>query len=130
MKTIQQHSKYLGLPTLIGKSKKAVFAGIVNRVQQKINDWKDRSLSQSGKEILIKAVVQAIPSYTMNCFLLPITICQEIEKASARFFWRARSGERKHHWICWDLLTKGKSKGGIRFREIHFFNLAMLAKQL
>lgn len=129
VKTVHQHTKYLGLSTVIGKSKKTVFAGLVDRVVKKLKDWKDKMLSQAGKEVLIKVVIQAILSYSMNCFLLPITTCQEIEKATARFFWGATEEERKHHWIGWDVLTRTKAEGGIGFKELYCFNIAMLAKQ-
>lgn len=129
VRTVEKHSKYLGLPILIGKSKKQVFASIVDKVVQKMKDWKDRTLSRAGKEVLIKAVIQAIPTYSMNCFLLPITTCQEIEKATARFFWGAAGESRKIHWTAWDILIKTKATGGIGFRELHLFNIAMLAKQ-
>lgn len=129
VRTVEKNSKYLGLPTLIGRSKKQVFACIVDRVIHKMKDWKDRALSQAGKEVIIKAVIQAIPTYSMNCFLLPITTCQEIEKTTARFFWGASSENRKIHWTAWDILMKTKATGGIGFREIHMFNIAMLAKQ-
>lgn len=129
-KEVDQHSKYLGLPTLIGRSKKQVFTGILERVLNKMKDWKEKSLSQAGKEVLLKAVIQAIPTYAMNCFLFPLTFCQEIEKASARSFWGSTIENRKCHWAGWDVLTTSKAMGGIGFRELHYFNVAMLAKQL
>lgn len=69
----KKHGKYLGLPTLIGRSKRHVYAKIVERVSQKMKDWKEKSLSQADKEVSLKAILQAIPSYIMNCFLLPIS---------------------------------------------------------
>lgn len=111
VREVESHSKYLGLPTLIGRSKKQVFAGITERVLQKMRDWKEKTLSQARKEVLIKTVIQAIPSYAMNCFLFPLTLCQEIEKASARFFWGSTIEERKCHWAGWDILTTSKAKG-------------------
>lgn len=65
----------------------------------------------------------------MNCFLLPLTTCQEIERATARFFWGSTIEDRKYHWAKWETLTTSKASGGIGFRELHLFNLAMLAKQ-
>jgi len=63
-----RHSKYLGLPSIIGKSKIEVFAEIKERVGRKLSGWKEKILSIGGREILIKAVAQAIPTYTMSCF--------------------------------------------------------------
>lgn len=66
-----RHGKYLGLPYVIRKSKIQVFAKIKGKVAKKLLGWKEKMLSLGGKEILIKVVAQVIPTYTMNCFLLP-----------------------------------------------------------
>ena len=76
---IRHYEKYLGLPSLVGKNKKSSFNYIKERVWRKLQGWEERLLSQAGREILIKAVVQAISTYTMNCFKLPIGLCEEIE---------------------------------------------------
>ena len=66
-----RHSKYLGLPSFIGRLKKQVFSILKERIGQKLVGWKGKLLSLGGKEILIKAVAQAILTYTMSYFLLP-----------------------------------------------------------
>lgn len=38
--------------------------------------------------------------------------------------------DRKQHWAGWDILTTSKAHRGIGFKELHFFNIAMLAKQV
>ena len=50
------HTKYLGLPSIIGRSKKLVFADILEKVGKKLAGWKGKLLSMGGKEVLIKAV--------------------------------------------------------------------------
>ena len=82
-----RHCKYLGLPSIIGKSKIDVFAEIKERVGRKLSGWKGKILSISGREILIKAVAQAILMYTMSCFQLPKGLCDEIESMMRRFWW-------------------------------------------
>ena len=46
--------KYLGLPFLIGRSKKATFNFIKDRIWKKINSWSSKCLSKAGREVLIK----------------------------------------------------------------------------
>ena len=76
----------LGLPSLVGKRKKASFNYIKERIWQKLQGWEGKLLSQVGREVLIKSVVQAIPTYTMGCFKLPLGLCHEIESLIKNFF--------------------------------------------
>lgn len=77
--------KYLGIPSEWGRSRKEMFAWIIGRVNMKLDVWKENLISKSGKEILIKSIVQAIPQYAMSIFRLPASICISIEKKIARF---------------------------------------------
>ena len=74
-----RHNKYLGLPSIIGRSKMEEFAEVKERVGKKLARWKEKMLSMGGNEVLIKAVAQAVPTYTMSCFFLPKGLCEEIE---------------------------------------------------
>ena len=49
---------------------------------RKLQGWEGKLLSQAGREVLIKAVIQAIPTYAMGCFKLPAGLCNEIEEDS------------------------------------------------
>ena len=124
-----RHTKYLGLPSLIGRSKNQFFAILKERVGQKLAGWKGKLLSMGGKEILIKAMAQAISTYTMSCFLLPQGLCDDMERMMKNFWWGQRQQEAKLSWISWKRMCNSKSNGGLGFRNLKAFNLAMLAKQ-
>ena len=125
---IAHFEQYLGLPSLVGRRKKEGFNFIKEKVWRKLQGWEGKLLSQAGREVLIKAVIQAIPTYAMGCFKLPLSLCHEIETMIKKFWWGQRGDKRKIHWLKWDELTKSKLEGGMRFRGITMFNDSLLAK--
>lgn len=48
--------------------------------------WKEKVLSRAGKEVLIKAVTQACPTYAMSCFKIPDYVCDDIKSMIANFW--------------------------------------------
>jgi hypothetical protein len=77
--------KYLGLLALIGRSKVEAFSELKGIIWGRMYGWKERFLSQARKEILLKAVIQAIPTYTMSVFQLPKAVCKVINSMMAQF---------------------------------------------
>ena len=95
---IKEYEKYLGLPTVVGKNKKASLNYIKERVWAKLQGWKEKLLSQAGREVLLKTVVQAIPTFAMSYFKLLVGLCKEIEMQIRKFWWGEHGGQRKIHW--------------------------------
>ena len=81
----QSYEYYLGLPSLVGRAKKKSFSLIKERIWKKLKGWKEKLLLQSGCEILVKVVIQAIPTHTMSCFKLPKGLINEIETLIRKF---------------------------------------------
>lgn len=89
------NDRYLGLPVHVGKSKSQVFAYLKDRVWKRIQGWKEKFLSWAGKEIMIKAVAQAIPTFAMGCFNLTKDLCDQISSMICRYWWNQRRGSTR-----------------------------------
>lgn len=72
--------KYLGLPSMVRRIKEATFSFIKDRIWHKINPWRRKCLSKVGREVMIKSVLQNIPSYIMSIFLFPNKLVESMEK--------------------------------------------------
>lgn len=71
-------AKYLGLPTAGGKLKRNKFLSIKEKLSKRLTDYSEKCLSTGAKEVLIKSVAQALPTYVMSVFQLPLTLCDEL----------------------------------------------------
>ena len=71
-----------------------------------------------GKEILIKAIAQEIPTYTMSCFQLLQGLCEDMESMMRSFWWGQKQKESEITWISWKRMCKPKAKVGKGFRNL------------
>ncbi|XP_074313686.1 uncharacterized protein LOC141648876 [Silene latifolia] len=129
VRVVQEQGKYLGLPTVIGHSKQVLNKVVRDKLNSKMQGWRGKLFSRAGREILIKAVAQSIPTYAMSVFKLPANFCDELRSIVSRFWWGSENGKRKISWVAWEAMCRAKAKGGMGFRDFGKFNLALLAKQ-
>lgn len=130
MKEADVHSTYLGFPNLIGRNKTTILGFLKDKVHKKIKSWDDEFISRACKETLVKSVVQSLPAYAMNVFLLPLEITREIERSLTKFWWdSSQSHSAKINWMSWNRMAKHKNVGGLGFQNFRDFNISMLGKQ-
>jgi hypothetical protein len=55
-----------------------------------IQGWMEQILSSEGKDILIKYVAQAIPTFSMSCFKLPRGLCKYIDSVLRGSWWAVK----------------------------------------
>lgn len=77
--------KYMGLPIMVGRNKTTILGYLKEKVRTRIRSWDGKCIGRSEKEVLIRSVVQVLPVYAMNVFLLPHDINKEIERFLSKF---------------------------------------------
>lgn len=77
--------RYLGLPTVVGRSKDGTFKHVRECSSGKVVGWKCQGFSKAAKEVLVKSVSQSIPTYTMSCFHLTKKMCRNLSSISSNF---------------------------------------------
>lgn len=105
------------------------FSHIKYRLWKKLKGRKDKLLSAAGKEVFIKMVGQSLPIYSMNCFLFPKAFYKDLQRILCCFLWGDNESSRHIHWLSWGNICLPKKEGGLGFRSLYEFNLALLAKQ-
>jgi hypothetical protein len=122
------NERYLGLPTAVGRITSGSFDHIRERIRSKVQGI-EKMLSCAGREVFLKTVIQALSTFSMSCFKLTKKVCKSLVSCIAKYWWSSSLDRRSLHWVSWEILTSPKEKGGMGFRELELFNLAMLGKQ-
>ncbi|KAE8656259.1 hypothetical protein F3Y22_tig00117005pilonHSYRG00262 [Hibiscus syriacus] len=121
---------YLGLPLVVGKGKRAAFNFIKDITEKRIQGWTKRLMSFGGREVFIKSVVQALPAYAMTCYLLPEGVIEDIKSQARSYWWSGKQNSRGWAMVAWDKICQPKKFGGMGFRDLRLFNVALLGNQI
>ncbi|XP_062118296.1 uncharacterized protein LOC133831907 [Humulus lupulus] len=95
---VESHIKYLGRRPFVERNKKEIFGGIKDRVWKRLTGWKRSMFSSARKEVLIKAIIQAIQTYVISYFKFLKIIIQSLHGMVGRFWWGSTKKKRKIHW--------------------------------
>lgn len=114
--------RYLGVPAIHGCVNQSLFTTMLEHIDKKLDGWKNRYLSLAWRCILAKTSLSSIPYFAMQSTLLPLGICNEIDKRIIRFLWNG------NHLVNSNTVTKAKHKGGTCLRRSRDMNVVFLAK--
>ncbi|GJZ43372.1 hypothetical protein Tco_0590627 [Tanacetum coccineum] len=116
--------KYLGVPLV---SSRLIFRDckeLIEKVQARVDDWKNKSLSAAGRLQLIRSVLGSMHIYWASAFILPSRVLLDIEQIMRSFLWKGRSK------VAWEVVCLPKDKGGLGVRRLDFFNKALMVSHI
>lgn len=101
----------------------------MDRVEQKLQDQGNRVISKAVKVALLKTFAQMIPKFWTNLFLLSNDVCDSIETQMNGFQWVHGVESKGIRWKSQDKLCAMKEGGGLGFRRLRNFYIAMIAME-
>lgn len=121
-----EESLNLGVPLTWGKQTIKWTRSTVEKITSKISSWRMNCISQVGRNCLVKFVTNVWQTILLT---LPSsqTICQNINKIQARFWW-GKLTKRFCKWISWNRICKPSAEGGTGLTNTETMNLSLLSK--
>ncbi|GJT38457.1 RNA-directed DNA polymerase, eukaryota, reverse transcriptase zinc-binding domain protein [Tanacetum coccineum] len=98
--------RYLGVPLITKRLRKEECKQLVDKVKQKVGDWKNKFLSYAGRMQLIASVLGSMHVYWASIFLLPMSVVKDIEKVLKGFLWTQGDMARGKAKIAWKTISK------------------------
>ena len=120
--------KYLGCPVFQKRPSTSTFTDLVDKTMQRLAGWKANCLSKAGRSVLIQSHLEALPAHTMQCFHLPISISNKIDRLNREFFWKKSNTEKGLPMVAWDTICRPKQRGGLGLRKTVAVNNAYQCK--
>lgn len=86
-------------------------------------------MSQAKRTMLIKSVASSIPIYGMSSFLIPQSICTNIDSLIHKFRWGYKLDDEKHFSLhFWNKICSPKLNGGMGIKKMQELNFPLLSK--
>jgi exonuclease III len=121
--------KYLGAPFGFQLTSESIQNFCLNRLTSKVGKLASLNFSFTGRTVIVKQVLLAIPTYHLMYSCLPKSTSKQIRKICSTFLWgHSKQGKRKVPLIAWQRLVQSKKHGGLSLKDIDTQAKALLAR--
>ncbi|GJY48856.1 RNA-directed DNA polymerase, eukaryota, reverse transcriptase zinc-binding domain protein [Tanacetum coccineum] len=122
--------RYVGVSLITKKISSTDCKPLIDKVRNRVLDWRNKALSYSGRLQLISSVLSAMQIYWAYVFLLPKNVIYEINKILKGFLWCQGELTKGKAKISWKSVCKPKEQGGLGIKNLQLWNETLLIKQL
>ncbi|KAL4373402.1 hypothetical protein AHAS_Ahas05G0078200 [Arachis hypogaea] len=101
---------------------------IIDKVEEKLNLWKAKTINKAGKLVLIKSVLNSLPVYYLSLYKMPKVVADKLISLQRRFLWSNKDGRDGVPLVRWDIVQAPKCFGGLGVGDAVLRNTALLFK--
>ncbi|GKC96049.1 hypothetical protein Tco_1161491, partial [Tanacetum coccineum] len=117
------HVRYLGVPLISSRLLYRDCKILVEKLESRVNDWKNKFLSLAGRLQLIRSVLSSMHIDWASVFILPNRIVHDLEQLMRGFLWCQGEMKKGKAKVAWDSICMPKHKGGLGARRIDDFHV-------
>jgi hypothetical protein len=122
---------YLGLPISNKKLRKNDLMVWVEKVADRLPNWKARLFSLAGRTAMVRFVLSAIPVYLLIAMNIPKWVIKSIDKIRRGFIWKGRKEVNGGSClVSWDIITRPLNLGGLGISNLYYQSWALQTKWL
>jgi hypothetical protein len=108
---------YLGIALYRGRKLNSLFDCLTDKVRGRICRWNATLLSQAGRLVLIKSVLDSMGTHVFATMTPTSSFFRSYRSLVSSFFWGTKDDRRRHHWVSWDTICRPKNEGGLGIRN-------------
>ena len=82
--------RYLGVNLNHSRTSRASFHSVIEKVRERLANWKGRLLNKAGRLCLINSVAASIPVYHMQVSFFPNWVCDKLSSMMRQFLWKGQ----------------------------------------
>jgi hypothetical protein len=119
---------YLGLPVHYRKLPSSALHLVIQKIASSLPGWKRNFLTYPGRELLVKIVLTAMPTYFLTVFKIPKWGFAKIDKFRISFLWKGHEPDSVRPGRClvnWQKCMRPKKLGGLGIKDLEKFNRAL-----
>lgn len=116
--------RYLGVPLCSKKLSLTNCEPLLQQIKAKFSSWSVKSLSFSGRHLLIKTVIAGINTFWCSAFILPKACIIKINSMCSTFLWKGDVESHNSARVAWSTAVLTKEQGGLGIKDLQIWNLA------
>jgi hypothetical protein len=123
--------KYLGLPLSHKKLTAVDLLPLIDKIADKLPGWKAALMHPAGRNVLVKAVLTAIPIHHLMVLQCPKWVLKAIDKIRRGFLWKGRRDIRGGHCLVnWGRVCRPIELGGLGIHNLEALGWSLCMRWL